>query len=441
MCADRRMLWFGVGVTLLGSLASAASASTYIIDQENESFNQGWRMTVVQAGQQFVPSLSSLDTVEVFIWDASISGSDPADVLVNIRRDSLEGDILGTSRVTTVPTDHDDWVRFGFDSPAVLNPGQTYVIEPVLQNTGSLEYGLGCYYNGDPYPAGDGLIDVPAGDPFDLAFREGSHTQTAGLSPLHDIEAVSDDQVNWLVSDGDHSMQIAEFSAGVPDRYRHGLMEFQVADLPPGAQPQSAQLALLVSCLTHYTDPLGNERWPAVGVYAFPGNGLADSTGIMEGSLVGQTGDITECEEIVVDLDWDVMEGLISADGWLGLELRSLRNGVWASFDTLESFWPGSPAPELLVDYVPEYATPGDANRDGHAFLGDLCILAGNWNQSGKTWSEGDFNGDRIVSVGDLCLLAGNWRWGVPASAPIPEPATLSLLMLGGIGLLGRRSR
>ena len=82
----------------------------------------------------------------------------------------------------------------------------------------------------------------------------------------------------------------------------------------------------------------------------------------------------------------------------------------------------------------------GDADGDHSASLGDLCIMAGNWNQSGKTWAEGDFNGDGKVSIGDLCMLAGNWNWELPGSAPIPEPATILLLAFGGLALLRRRS-
>jgi len=54
----------------------------------------------------------------------------------------------------------------------------------------------------------------------------------------------------------------------------------------------------------------------------------------------------------------------------------------------------------------------------------------------------GDINGDGFVGIDDLNVVLGNWNQGVlpPAgNATIPEPATLSLLGLGGLAMLRRR--
>ena len=85
--------------------------------------------------------------------------------------------------------------------------------------------------------------------------------------------------------------------------------------------------------------------------------------------------------------------------------------------------------------------TAGDANADHKVSIGDLSIMAANWNQTGFTngYADADFNGDGNVSIGDLSLMAANWDWQLPGSSAIPEPATLSLLALGGLAVVRRK--
>jgi len=88
-------------------------------------------------------------------------------------------------------------------------------------------------------------------------------------------------------------------------------------------------------------------------------------------------------------------------------------------------------------------ALPPDVNRTGDVGIGDLCVLAGNWHQADRTWSQGDFSGDDFVGMGDLAIMAGHWGWidpaGAPPAAPLPEPATAALLAAGALALSRRR--
>jgi hypothetical protein len=68
----------------------------------------------------------------------------------------------------------------------------------------------------------------------------------------------------------------------------------------------------------------------------------------------------------------------------------------------------------------------GDANRDRRVDFADLLILAQNYGQSGKTFSQGnfDYSPDGLVDFSDLLILAQNYN--VSLIRPDPRPATFS---------------
>ncbi len=79
--------------------------------------------------------------------------------------------------------------------------------------------------------------------------------------------------------------------------------------------------------------------------------------------------------------------------------------------------------------------TPGDANLDNIVDLTDLTAVSANWGAQ-TDWSGGDFDWDGTVDITDLTLLAANWNIG---GGQIPEPATLSLLSLALVAIVGRK--
>jgi hypothetical protein len=80
---------------------------------------------------------------------------------------------------------------------------------------------------------------------------------------------------------------------------------------------------------------------------------------------------------------------------------------------------------------------PGDINLDGLVDVADYDIWAANVGATNATWSQGDLNGDGLVDVADYDIWAAN----VGATSSAPEPATMSLLVLGGIGAMLRRRK
>ncbi len=86
----------------------------------------------------------------------------------------------------------------------------------------------------------------------------------------------------------------------------------------------------------------------------------------------------------------------------------------------------------------------GDVDFDGSVNSTDLNTIGLNWRSTTATsWSQGDFNGDGSVDSTDLNTIGLNWRKTAAAqasTAPVPEPSTLLLTILGLV-FLGRRSK
>ena len=86
----------------------------------------------------------------------------------------------------------------------------------------------------------------------------------------------------------------------------------------------------------------------------------------------------------------------------------------------------------------------GDVDGDGFVGGDDLTIILTYWGQSGVTREQGDLNGDNFIGGDDYTEVLTYWGTGTPPAsvvAGMPEPATLALLVLGGLVLLRRRSK
>jgi autotransporter-associated beta strand protein len=123
---------------------------------------------------------------------------------------------------------------------------------------------------------------------------------------------------------------------------------------------------------------------------------------------------------------------------------------------------PGNPANLSSGTIEIMYTLLGDANLDGKVNGADFAIMATNFNQSVTNgWDEGDFNYDGSVNGEDFALLAQNFNQASSATvnsadvavldafaaangisltgSPVPEPATMGILGIASLGLVGRR--
>jgi hypothetical protein len=105
----------------------------------------------------------------------------------------------------------------------------------------------------------------------------------------------------------------------------------------------------------------------------------------------------------------------------------------------------------------------GDLNGDGQVDGTDFGILVHNFGLTGTQWDQGDFNYDgqtdgtdfgmlvhsfgQVIGGGSAAISPAQWAAlenfgasiGIPVS--VPEPASFSLIVLGGPTLLTRRRR
>ena len=92
---------------------------------------------------------------------------------------------------------------------------------------------------------------------------------------------------------------------------------------------------------------------------------------------------------------------------------------------------------------------PADANLDGATDVSDRIIWSNNNFTYNTTFVTGDWNNDGLTDVSDRIIWnKHNFTFATPASGapgartvPVPEPATLSLLILGHLAGLRRRRR
>jgi len=94
---------------------------------------------------------------------------------------------------------------------------------------------------------------------------------------------------------------------------------------------------------------------------------------------------------------------------------------------------------ELVATAMGNGTEYGDFNLDGVIDTTDLTRLATNFG-TGDTWANGNANRnlDLLIDTTDLTVLATYFGFDASADA-IPEPATMSLLALGGLAVLRRK--
>jgi hypothetical protein len=145
------------------ALSSAQNVFAATLDQKQEESPYNYTIQILSSspiGQEFKPSLSILEAVEVKIGTMNQGGDDT--VTLTVRRWTITGTVIATASKDLVQGS-EGWVYFSL-TPVFVTPGSTYVIQ--LQATKNTFGWLASSSN--PYPRGVAIDTEPG---------EGTHSE------------------------------------------------------------------------------------------------------------------------------------------------------------------------------------------------------------------------------------------------------------------------
>jgi hypothetical protein len=168
----------GLLLGLLALMTPVAARAADVVDQISDTQTGTYWIAAMldPLGQEFVPTLSQVDWVEMWCAPLRIFPNGTAQLTVEIHAGEVSGSPLAQSDLLDFPvlTSEPRLLRFEFNPGVPIVPGSRYVM--VVRDLG------GCYwavqgeddYNVDAYPAGSGVRSGAAAPSFDLWFREGT---------------------------------------------------------------------------------------------------------------------------------------------------------------------------------------------------------------------------------------------------------------------------
>lgn len=269
-----------------------------------------------------------------------------------------------------------------------------------------------------------------------------AHAQPAAQDPLIGVEETTGTLYN--ISRTDASL----VEIGQTGLLGLGALEFNPADglLYGMTTGQNASL-YRITISPSFDDVLAVDLIGELGIFAFEG-ALAFAP---DGTAYALNGGITQSALLTLDLDTGaataigLLEGRRDIAG-LGWRSDGVLVGLDSTTDTLITIDPSDIDPNTSIvatTWIEDAALVGSLG--GMVIAGDEAYYATANRWAAEEGSNGLFWFDPSTGAqagrGTFTPLDSNNFTGISGLAIIPEPATLSLLLLGGLSLLYRRTR
>jgi hypothetical protein len=156
-------------------VCSVRGQGTLVYDQQSsasEPYPPGFT-TQIQPyqpfGQSFVPALSSIGFLRLYLSDTTFPNGPGAAIYVNLRTDSITGPVIAATSPVLMPGGFFGYTNFFFPAPAAVTPGTTYYLQPVVDSGNPYTELL----PGFTYSGGTAFSSGTADQFHDLWFREG----------------------------------------------------------------------------------------------------------------------------------------------------------------------------------------------------------------------------------------------------------------------------
>ncbi len=143
--------------------------------------------------------------------------------------------------------------------------------------------------------------------------------------------------------------------------------------------------------------------------------------------------------EFQLDETFDVVcPGLTGANVYVGAD-KTAGNVFPGNVESFAMWNTALTAYEMkALSLVPVDILQGDANGDGMVTAGDYASVCSHFGDMGDPGIPGDANYDGVVSAGDYASVQSNFG-STSGGQILPESATMSLVIVGGLSLIRRR--